>query len=51
MSCRLHDKDQRISVGINDSILTEDTINEGIPTGHMHSGIQEREHTEPNFTY
>jgi hypothetical protein len=32
---RLHDQDQRISVGINDSILTEDlsTINEGIPMG------------------
>jgi hypothetical protein len=34
-TCRLHNKDQGISVGINDSILTEDlsTINEGIPMG------------------
>jgi hypothetical protein len=33
--CRLHGKDQRISVGINDCILTEDlsTIKEGIPLG------------------
>jgi len=34
--CRLHGKGQRISVGINDCILTEDlsTIKEGIPMAH-----------------
>jgi hypothetical protein len=35
--CRLHDQDQRISVGINDCILTSDLsiINEGIPRGYI----------------
>jgi hypothetical protein len=44
----LHGKDQRISAGLNDSILTEDlsTINEGIPTVLVDSDKPEREPTE-----
>jgi len=34
-TCRLHDKDKRLSVGIIDCILTKglSTISEGIPKG------------------